>query len=122
MTKTKTPPPAPKKRQIELSDTDIETLGRHQYSDVAWDLIGRRHGVDPTTRESIPNTNNRAFLAFPKLWPVAPKPTGGILTANGMKQSDPVHTRSELRRMTETNSDALTQPISDHTTTEEIEV
>lgn len=72
-------PAGAKKRQVELSDDDFAHLNAAQFSDQAWEDVARKHGFDPATRELIPNSNNRSYMALPKKW--APKPQkGGILT------------------------------------------
>lgn len=115
--------PVVKKTQFELSDSDVNFLGSNQYSAEAWDLVGRRHGIDPTTREPIANTQNRAFLAVAKKWPpLAPAPAETVTTKNidaNYKQvlpvpANPTAIRAEMSRR------SLTTPTSSETTTEEI--
>ena len=68
-----------KKKQIELSDDDIALLNMSQFSDAAWEDVARKHSFDPASREPIPNSKNRGYLAQHKKW--EPKPqVGGVLT------------------------------------------
>lgn len=68
-----------KKKQIELSDDDVTLLNMSQFSDSAWEDIARKHSFDYTTREAIPNTKNRGYLAQHKKWEPK-KQVGGALT------------------------------------------
>lgn len=112
-----------KKRQFELSDSDIEFLGARQYQESAWEAIGRRHGVDATTRVALPNSNNRAFLAEPKRY-LDPLPVvGGIVTTQTINNvAAPINivpipasgVRDELRKRD------LTKPVSTETSTEDV--
>lgn len=107
-----------KKRQFELSDTDFEFLNKHHYSSEAWESIGRKHGIDPETREPIPNTHNRAFLGMPKKYAPPQPVTGKVTTLKGMNDPlVPIHSSqvdAELRKRN------LTLPTSDETHEEEI--
>lgn len=69
-----------KKKQFELSDTDFEILNLGQYSKAAWEKVGRRHSIDPESRESLGDKQGRAFLATPKRWDPEPPQQGGVVT------------------------------------------
>lgn len=43
--------PKGKKRQYELSEIDLEYLGKKGYSKSAWSFLGERYSFDPTTVE-----------------------------------------------------------------------
>lgn len=115
--------PAVKKKQFELSDNDFTFLGSNQYSDAAWESIGRRHGIDPATREVLPNTNNRAFLAMPKKWEPLPVSKPEMVTTKNISAdyrqtaavgATPAEIRAEMSRRN------LTVPTGSEVTTEEI--
>lgn len=117
--------PTPKEKQFELSDNDAELLGASQYSDKAWDVIGRKHGIDPTTRKVIEHSHNRAFTAEIKKWEPLPSAKGGTVTtrsidSNGVYSqdeaipADPAAIRQEMRKRD------LTKPTSPEVTTEQV--
>ncbi len=106
-------------KQFELSDADVLYLGAAQYSDDAWQHIGRKHGVDHTTREVLPNTYNRAFIAQVKKY--TPLPSGlqpTIMTTKNMF-SDAVPADSAAIRDAMRKRD-LTKPTSDEKFEEEV--
>jgi len=80
---------APKQQymQFELGLSDLEYLGKYQYSAAAWEMIGRRHGVDPTTRVPI-DTAGKVFEALPKRWEPLPPPDSAILSTKLMANAD----------------------------------
>ncbi len=115
---TKEAPIAPpvKKHQFELSDNDLEFLGSNQYSEDAWLTIGYNRGFDPATREILPNTKNRAYLAVPKKYPPVPmKHTGPLSTTNIQPK---VVSASEIRDVMRQRD--LTKPTSEEVTEEQI--
>ena len=104
-------------KQFELSDGDIEFLGANQYSDASWEVVGRRHSVDPSTRKLI--TAPRVFYAQVKKWaPTEPPKVDKILTTANIN-STPLPMDSSLIRE-ELRKRDLTIPVSDETTTEEV--
>lgn len=112
-------PAAPKKKQFELSDTDFEILNQGQYSKAAWDYIGRRHSIDPDSRESLGDKQGRAFLAFPKKWAEEPPKQGGVLTTKNINAvsihpSDIGSIRSSL------HARDLTKPEAEAVATEQV--
>lgn len=110
--------PAVKKKQFELSDTDAEFLGSSQYTPEAWEVIGRKHGIDPSTREMLPNTNNRAFVAVPKKYGVDESVVNGnpILTTHNIN-ARPIPAAQVSAELARRN---LTIPASDETHEEEV--
>lgn len=113
-------------RQIELADFDIEILNAGQYSDKAWEAVGRRHKADPATRQAIAGSNGRGFLMAPKAWPAVAPTTGvpvGTQNINIMNEftGQPVHAGSNMAavRASLLNRD-LTKPVSDETHEEEV--
>ncbi len=112
-------------KQFELSDSDTSFLGAAQYSDAAWQDIGRKHGIDPTTRISIENTQNRAFIAEIKKWePLTP--VGGMVTTKNIgsseyRQTVPVPANSGAIR-DEMRKRDLTKPTSDEVVEEQVDL
>lgn len=105
-------------RQFELSESDIEFLGGHQYSEKAWEMVGRKHGIDPATRKII-DGNNRAYLAAPKRWaPLQDLTAPKILTTENIN-ANPLPKDAQAIRDNLRNRD-LTVPTSDETKTEEV--
>lgn len=120
-------PELPAKRQIELADFDIEILNAGQYSEKAWEAVGRRHKIDHTTREAVEGGNGRIFLAVPKNWVPLPTPQGqpvGTQNINNIIQglgSVPVHAGSNIAAVrAQLLSRELTKPMNDETHEEEI--
>jgi hypothetical protein len=106
-----------RKKQVELSDSDLEHLSSGQYSEKVWNDIGRRHGVDPTSREAIPGSAGRGFLMVAKVWPAVESPKGGILTAEGMRYDPTVPIPAAAARSALLSQDA-SEPINDETSEE----
>lgn len=119
-------PAAQPMRQVELADFDIEILNAGQYSDKAWEAVGRRHKVDPTTREAIEGTKGRGFLMAPKAWPAIAPTTGvpvGTQNINIMSEftGQPVHAGSNMAAVRASLlSRDLTKPVSEETHEEEV--
>ncbi len=109
-------PIAPKKRQFELSTFDFDFLSKAQFSATAWVVIAKRHGVDPASVEQLPNTNNRGYLGFPKVYPREAPVYNSAVSGPG------IVTREELSAMRSNHSPTLTQPMTNETTIEVIEV
>ena len=121
-------PNLPPARQVELGDYDIEILNAGQYSEKAWEAIGRRHKSDPTTRQPIEGTNGRAFLMVPKQWPPLPPPQGVPVTTktinnilNEFGVGSPIQAEGNMAavRANLLNRD-LTKPISEETHEEDV--
>lgn len=115
-------------RQVELADFDIEILNAGQYSDKAWEAVGRRHKADPSTRQPIEGTNGRAFLMAPKQWPPLPPPQGVPVTTktinnilNEFGVGSPIQAEGNMAavRANLLNRD-LTKPISEETHEEDV--
>jgi len=113
-------------RQIELADFDIEILNAGQYSDKAWEAVGRRHKADPSTRQAIAGSNGRGFLMAPKAWPAVAPTTGvpvGTQNINIMNEftGQPVHAGSNMAAVRASLlSRDLTKPVSEETHEEEV--
>lgn len=126
--KVEAAPNLPPARQVELGDYDIEILNAGQYSEKAWEAVGRRHKADPTTRQPIEGTNGRAFLMVPKQWPPLPPPQGVPVTTqninnilNEFGQSTPLHAGSNIAAVrAQLLSRDLTKPVSEETHEEEV--
>lgn len=120
--------PAVPARQVELADFDIEILNAGQYSDAAWEAVGRRHKVDPTTRQAIAGSNGRGFLMVPKSWPPITPPRGVPVTTqninnilNDFGQSTPIHAEGNMAAVRAALlSRDLTKPVSEETHEEEV--
>lgn len=115
-------------RQVELADFDIEILNAGQYSDKAWEAVGRRHKADPSTRQPIEGTNGRAFLMASKQWPPLPPPQGVPVTTktinnilNEFGVGSPIQAEGNMAavRANLLNRD-LTKPISEETHEEDV--
>lgn len=107
--------PAPKKKQVELSNGDLKLLGEMRYSTEAWGLVARRHNFDYLTMEQDPH-DRRVLYAVHKVYQSVPiKP--GILTSDGNKT---LLTKEELeaKRATQAGVQELITPISDEVTFE----
>lgn len=110
------------KRQFELSDDDLATLARGSYSETAWELIGRKHRIDPTTKEQV---GERAYIAVPKKWPDLTPLRGVPVTTTNI--GDPT---LGIAPMSAANNIAgvrasllkrdLTKPVSEETHEEEV--
>ena len=122
--------PGPVYKQFELSETDITLLNLGQYSDKAWEAVGRRHKIDPTTREKV-DGSAKVYIAVPKNWPKLPPVTGVPVTTqniDGMSQAlgitgnaAPIQARDNIEGVRAALRKAnLTKPISDETHEEEV--
>lgn len=119
-----------KRKQFELGDSDITFLNQNQFSEEAWEAIGRRHGVDHTTRESLGSQyKGRGFLAIPKKWEPLPSPVGGVLTSNGFQaatdgfiNTKPISAKSNMSGVQAElrGRKTLTTPITDTETEETV--
>lgn len=117
--------PAPVLRQIELADFDIEILNAGQYSEKAWESVGRRHKADPTTREAIAGTNGRGFLMASKNWPPLPAPRGVPVTTqninNIMNEFAPIQAEGNMAAVRASLlSRDLTKTLSEETHEEDV--
>lgn len=118
----------PPRRQIELADFDIEILNAGQYSEKAWEAVGRRHKADPTTRLTIEGSNGRGFLMCPKNWPPLPPPKGVPVTTqnvnnilNEFGQNTPIQADGNMAGVRAALlSRDLTKPVSEETYEEEV--
>ena len=116
--KTEPMPTVLKKKQVELSDNQLDYLSKEHFSKESWVAIAKLQSFDPDTVEWLPNSN-RAFLAVPKKWPPDPPPTGNTLTTKNIFAGAPepisvAEMREHLRKQD------LTKTISDETHTEEV--
>jgi hypothetical protein len=102
-----------------LSDADFEFLNLGQYSQETWEAIGRKHGVDPTTREPLPNTGGRAFVAVVRKYSPVALP-GGYVVTTGNINAVPINPRDTAAIRASLNGRDLTKPVNNDTTTEEI--
>lgn len=107
------------KKQFELSEDDLATLARGGYSDAAWEIIGRKHRIDPTTKEQVGRT---AYVAVPKTWPkIEAKGGVPITTANFTNQHGAIHAGENMAAVRATLlSRDLTKPVSEETHEEEV--
>lgn len=118
---------AVKKRQYELSEDDVATLGKGAHSKEAWLAVAMRHGFDPDTREDLPpavysDTRSpklirkapQAFLATPKNWDLE----------NTLKVQEQVRAGGKIpQRTTQVNEDmGIAQVIPGGETEEEFDL
>jgi len=107
------------KRQFELSEDDLATLAHGGYSDAAWEIIGRKHRIDPATKEQVGRT---AYIAVPKTWPqVEAKGGVPITTANFTNQHGAINASENMAAVRASLlSGDLTKPVSEETHEEEV--